>query len=394
MKFLHTGDWHLGKIFYAQSLIEDQKHILNQIIEILLQAEKNKEPYQVLCIPGDIYDRAIPNSDATVLLNNFLNKINAEVPNISILILSGNHDSSKRLGFASSFLEKSRIYICSSSEHIEIPVVIGRTCFYQIPFINNVKFTAENNLSQYSQNEVYKQCCFKILEAHNKNYPGNVAILCTHATCFNTGDEYYSVGTAEKVDPEVFHGFDYVALGHIHKMMCIKKQSPCIWYSGSPIAYSFDDIGKKGVLSVEIDEETHKAQVEQIFLTPLHPIKRLSGSFSELDDADEASKWSNCYIEAECNDEKTMNNPIEILAKRYPHILSFKYAKKNRSGKSVLLEKRKEAVSGIKNDQESMSKVFELFIKDLYGNKLEEKHFTKEKAVFDEILREIELEKE
>lgn len=392
MKFLHTGDWHLGKIFYAQSLIEDQKHILNQIFDILLRAKETKNPYSAICIPGDIYDRAIPNSDATVLLNDFLTRISNEFPSLSVFILSGNHDSAKRLGFASSFLEKSNIYICSSSENIEKPIIIDNVCFYQIPFTSNLAFSLETNTSILSQNEVYTEYCKRILAAHKKYNNEKAAVLCTHTTCFNANDKNYAVGTAENVSPETFSGFDYVALGHIHKMLCINKDEPKIWYSGSPIAYSFDDTGKKGILSVEIDEKTHKVDVEQIFLNQLHPLKRIRGNFSTLDEEEFAKQWQNCYIEAECTDEKTLCNPMEILSKRYPHILSFKYAKKNRSGTSELFETRKKVLTSSASEKETMSKAFELFMKDLYGEKLEQKRFDKEKNVFDAICSEIELE--
>ena len=116
MKILQTGDLHLGKILYEYSLLEDQKYILNQITEILLQ-----DDFDVLAITGDIYDRAIPSPEAVELFDQFLTNLHKKKPNLAILIISGNHDSARRLSFASKLLASNNIYICAEnlSEKIE-----------------------------------------------------------------------------------------------------------------------------------------------------------------------------------------------------------------------------------------------------------------------------------
>lgn len=395
MRFLHTADWHLGKNFYSVSLIEDQKYFLEKIFSLLESAKDEKNPYSALLIPGDIYDRAVPASDASVLLDSLLSRLKNNFPELAILILSGNHDSAKRLSFASSFLKKDGIYIASSASDITTPIEIDGVCFYQLPFLTSLEKEGEDGFSILrTRSEICAEACRRILLSHQIKNNTKRAVLCAHETCFEKGDETYSVGTAEIVRPETFLGFDYVALGHIHKMMCVKKSNPAIWYSGSPLAYSFDDSGKKGVLSVEIDTKTGGTTVEKIAIEPLHPVKRLSLTFSELDSADEAQKWENCYIEAICTDNTSADNPMAILEKRYPHILSFRRKAKKRSGESEEFEMRKKIMQSGKKDADVMSDMFSLFMKDLYGDKLDEKQFQSEKAVFDFLCAEAEREEE
>ena len=104
MRFLHTSDWHLGKLFHEKSMLEDQKFMLDKIFEIMKQAAAKGEPYEALVVSGDIYDRAMPPSEAVSLLNSFLVKTTKELPELHIFMNSGNHDSATRLAYAAEFL--------------------------------------------------------------------------------------------------------------------------------------------------------------------------------------------------------------------------------------------------------------------------------------------------
>ena len=111
MKFLQTSDWHLGKIFYETSLIQDQVHFLNQIIDELKLSQKNNAPYDALLIPGDIYDRSVPPSEAVNILNDFFTTVHKEFPELHIFITSGNHDSPERLNFCAKILSSPTKYV-------------------------------------------------------------------------------------------------------------------------------------------------------------------------------------------------------------------------------------------------------------------------------------------
>ncbi|QTQ11564.1 exonuclease subunit SbcD [Treponema parvum] len=139
MKFLQTGDWHLGKVFYGQSLTEDQAFFLEQIFGELEKAEKELKPYDALVVPGDIYDRAVPPVESVTLLSSFLSRTHEKFPDLEMFFLAGNHDSASRLSFASELLGKSNVHICTDTKHLEEPVIVGKgneaAAVYQIPFL-------------------------------------------------------------------------------------------------------------------------------------------------------------------------------------------------------------------------------------------------------------------
>jgi DNA repair protein SbcD/Mre11 len=124
MRFLQTGDWHLGKVFYETSLVEDQRYFLDQIVTELEQAEADTVPYDAVAVPGDIYDRAVPPPEAVTLFSNFLNRVHTKFPRLHLFFLSGNHDSSDRLSFTAELLNRQNIHICTDTRHFTEPVII------------------------------------------------------------------------------------------------------------------------------------------------------------------------------------------------------------------------------------------------------------------------------
>src|SRR5213593_2475003 len=98
MRWVHTADWHLGRLFHGLHLIEDQAHILQELIGILRAARPD-----LLLIAGDVYDRAVPPPEAVNLLDEVLSQIVLGLK-IPVVLIAGNHDSPDRLGFGSRLL--------------------------------------------------------------------------------------------------------------------------------------------------------------------------------------------------------------------------------------------------------------------------------------------------
>ena len=121
MKLLHTGDWHLGKIFHDTSLLEDQRHVLSQLLE-----ELGKDNYGALLIAGDIYDRSIPPAEAVEVFSSFLAETKENFPELAVFIIPGNHDSAQRLAFVSSILRRQNIYITCNPEDAFTPIIISQ----------------------------------------------------------------------------------------------------------------------------------------------------------------------------------------------------------------------------------------------------------------------------
>ena len=142
MKFVHTGDLHIGKIVNGFSMIEDQRYILKQVYEI-----SRREKADAIVLAGDIYDRAIPPADAVVLFNDFLtDMVRAGIP---VLMISGNHDSPERLGFADAILEEEGIYIAGvykeELKKVEIADTYGNVSFVLMPFVKPASVGAKTS---------------------------------------------------------------------------------------------------------------------------------------------------------------------------------------------------------------------------------------------------------
>lgn len=363
MKLVHTGDLHIGKIVNGFSMMEDQKYILKQIYEISC-----REKADALILAGDIYDRAIPPAEAVVLLDHFLTDM-AEA-GILVFLISGNHDSPERLGFAAKLLEDKRIHIGGVYENclkeVKVTDRYGEVTFVLMPFVRPATVEAKTS----------GEAAERILSQRVKGKERE--ILVSH--CFVTdggrepelsdGETTVHVGGLDNVEASLLGGFDYVALGHIHKAQKIGQGN--IYYAGAPLAYSFSEAGQeKSVNLVELGEEG-EITVRRIPLKPLHEMRRIRGRLEELMRPEiVAAGDAGDYIRAELTDEEELIDPIGTLRSVYPNIMQIvlmkNEEKENTDYTSRLQEKRKsipelfqdfyEMIRGEKPDEEKMEAV-------------------------------------
>ena len=279
MRLLHTADWHLGKTLRGQPLLDDQKFIIDEIFQVI-DAEK---PDAVI-IAGDIYDRAVPPAEAVNFFDETLNRfVEKKLP---VLIIAGNHDSATRLNFGSKIFARQQIYIASKVEAEPATVVLedefGEIYFSLIPFFDagdiHAKFFDENSerLSAEAANKFY-------VDAARQQIPaGKRSVAVAHA--FISGTEKTEsvrdiVGCAEGISGEIFSGYDYVALGHLHSPRSAGKN---LRYSGSPLKYSFDEAThEQGVTIVDIDGAGN-VTTEIIPLKPRRDVRIVKGTVDEL----------------------------------------------------------------------------------------------------------------
>lgn len=118
MRFLHTADWHLGRLLHGLHLTEDQSYVLDQLIQIT-QEEKT----EAVLIAGDIYDRSVPPVQAVELLNETLERLIREAGQ-QVILIAGNHDNPERLGFASRLLAREGLHIIGPLRPDTPPVVL------------------------------------------------------------------------------------------------------------------------------------------------------------------------------------------------------------------------------------------------------------------------------
>ena len=182
MKFIHTSDWHIGRQFHNVSLLDDQRHVLEQIVGYL-----KSEAADALIIAGDIYDRSVPPATAVALLDEFITTICSDM-NIPVILIPGNHDSAERLRFGSQQLRSAGLHILGDLKRVTEPVLITAgeetVAFYGIPY--NDPETVRNlfgaNVSSYDDAHTYMVEQIKSVASEER-----ANVLISH--CFLDGAE-------------------------------------------------------------------------------------------------------------------------------------------------------------------------------------------------------------
>ena len=333
MKFIHTADWHLGKLVHGLYMTEDQRFMLQQFMELV-----EKEKPDAVIIAGDLYDRSIPPTDAVNLLDDVLYFINVEL-NTPILAISGNHDSAERLSFGSSWYQKNRFYLNGKIENSFTPVSLAGVNFYLVPYCEPVvvrKLLADDTILNH--HEAMKAIIGKIENNLNTNEP-NVLIGHSFVLGGKTTDSErsLSVGGSGCVGAELFAPFSYTALGHLHSPNAIHHET--VKYSGSLMKYSFSEAKQnKSVSIIEIDEKGSFTQKYHA-LTPQKDMRELEGHLEELlDVAYYQHQKVDDYLKITLLDEGAILDPIQKLRQVYPNVLHLERKIENidRKEKSLL----------------------------------------------------------
>lgn len=264
MKILHIGDMHLGKVLNGYSLIEDQRYVLDQIINIQCDT---------ILIAGDVYDRSVPSAEAINIFEDFINKIVEKKRNV--IIISGNHDSADRLGFLSNQLKKANIYIKTEIDFE--PIKINDVNFYLFPFKTLYELKKQFELDFHDTNEAYKYMMDKV--ELQDGY--NVLVMHDYVTAgmeLETSDSErpINVGGSEYIDFNIFNQFDYVAMGHIHGPQRVGRDMTR--YAGSIMKYSFSEVRhQKSCVLLDTNSNSYSL----INLTPLRDMVILKTSIDE-----------------------------------------------------------------------------------------------------------------
>ena len=363
MKFLHVADLHIGKIVNDFSMLEDQKFILEQIKDLAV-----KHGVEGILIAGDIYDRAIPPAEAVAVFDKFV----TELSDLGILVfmISGNHDSPERISFGEGVLDRAGVYIAGVLKE-ELKVVKISRDYGEIQVLL-LPFVKPGQVDARTTEEAVEKLLSRYWEKENKQDEKVHRILVTHYFVTDAGREpelsdsetTVHVGGLDNVDASLFEEFDYVALGHIHKMQQIGDMP--IYYAGSPLKYSFGEVNtKKAVYCVEL-EKNHPAEVKEIPLRPMREMRKVKGTLQEiLDQAMTEGEMRKDYIQAILTDENELIDPIDTLRTVYPNIMQIvkeeKGTDKNASFQSVV-SKQKDPVT-----------LFEDFYELVKDEKLKEK---------------------
>ena len=311
MRFLHTADWHLGRIFYGQYLTDDQAHVLEHQFFTILKEEK----IDGILLAGDVFDRAVPPIEAIELWDSIITRLAMDYK-VPLFVVSGNHDGAERLEVGRSMLGQSGIHIWGSPHHalqpFEFEGADGRVAICPMPFSEPrrigdalglsaseskpVDTEVEDSLFSYVESDEQESESTCNLHNYDQMYQawsdclykqvpkGMRSIAISHA--FVMGGEVggsertLSVGGSEQVSPHVFKNFHYTALGHLHGPQ--RMGADHIRYSGSPLKYSFDEQGQKKSFTI-IDMDTKgNVDISTIPVEAKRDVVILEGHFEDL----------------------------------------------------------------------------------------------------------------
>ena len=320
MKFIHLSDLHIGKRVNEFSMLEDQKYILAQILELV-----EMERADGVILAGDLYDKPVPPAEAVRVLDAFLTRL-AEM-GMPVFAVSGNHDSAERVAFGAQLFSGRGVYVSpvydGKVEYISLRDSFGEVRVYLLPF---VKPAVVRHVFEEEEIDSYQDAVRAAVE-HMEVDPAVRNVLVAHQ--FVTGaarceSEEILVGGLDNVDAAVFDRFDYVALGHIHSPQHVDRET--VRYCGTPLKYSFSEAGQeKSVTVVELGDKGDVG-IRKIPLKPLRDMRRIRGSYMEVTDrAFYQDMNMEDYVQITLTDEEDVPDGMQKLRVIYPNLMRLEY---------------------------------------------------------------------
>ena len=329
MRILHTSDWHLGRSFHGVGMLGAQQQFIDRLVDTVREQEVD-----AVLIAGDVYDRALPGVDVVRLLDSALERITAA--GAKVILSSGNHDSAARLGFGSRIFERGGVYLRTRISEIAEPVLLetGGTpvAVYGIPYLEPRLAAPELGVERPHHAAVIAEAVRRITaDVRNRTDAGRPVLPVAMAHVFASGgitsdsERDLSIGGVGAVPLDLFDGFTYTALGHLHGR---QELSPSVRYSGSPLPYSFSEANQqKGGLLVDIDGSGAVTVTPVLWPAPRR-LAVLRGTLAELLADPELAEAETAYCQVTLTDDERPAKAMETLRGRFPDtlVLSFEPA--------------------------------------------------------------------
>lgn len=318
-RFLHTADWHLGRELHGADLGPAQRAFLEWLAELA-----ESERVDAILMAGDIYDRSVPPVAAVEIFRDGVARLAEVAP---VVLITGNHDSTVRMSLGP--LMRPEIVLRSGTHDLGRPVILGGdVAIYPIPYLEPLLVASELGFERSGGHPAALGAAIARCRDDLATRPeGTRAIAIAHA--FVAGGEEseserrLAVGGAEQVPVSLFEDFNYTALGHLHL-----PQHPAtdVVYSGSPIAYSFSEVGReKSVVLAELGPDG-QLELERRPVPVTRPISRIEGELEQLLVAPEYGPFEDHWLEITLTDGSRPQNPMDRLRARFPGLLSLQFA--------------------------------------------------------------------
>jgi exonuclease SbcD len=322
VRLLHTSDWHLGRTFHRVGMLDAQGRFLDDLVEVV-----EREGVDVVVVAGDVYDRALPAADTVALLDDAL--VRLRTAGAEVVLSSGNHDSAQRLGFGSRVMAFGGVHVRTDPRLVGVPVMLadehGPVAVYPLPYLEPSLVGAALGLpedAQLSHQSVLTRAMQAVRVDLSARDDTTRSVVAAHAFVIggrpSDSERDISVGGVAAVPTSVFDGVDYVALGHLHGRTTLTET---VRYSGSPIAYSFSEVGQaKGSWLVELEADGVR-RVDFVPAPVTRPLAVLRGSIESLlsDPAHAAAEAAFCQVTL--TDAERPRAAMDRLRARFPHTL-------------------------------------------------------------------------
>ncbi len=355
MKILHTSDWHLGKKLGDFDRAEEQIEVLQEICDI---AESEK--VDAVIIAGDLFDTFNPPTQAVELFYKALKKLTKNGTR-AVIAIAGNHDSPDRIeapdplarecgiifaGYPNSestpFELESGLKVLNRSPgfiELKIPDCQAPLRLLLTPYANEMrlKTALANDNTDEELNHILQQKWQEL--ANNNCDEKGINLLVSHLFFVRKGavlpeepdDEkpILNIGGAQAIHTEnIPEQIQYTALGHLHRMQQVDKRPCPVYYSGSPLSYSFAESNQeKYVLVVDL-EPAKKPVLKEIELTKGKKLFR-----KRFETIDLAIQWlesnPDCFVELTmvtdkyitAQDQKLLRNSHKGIVTIIPELL-------------------------------------------------------------------------
>lgn len=367
MKVLHVSDLHIGKRVNGMSMLDDQRYILRQILDV---AEKRQ--VSVLLIAGDVYDKASPSAEAVTVFDAFLT--DAVAAGLRVLAIPGNHDSAERIAYAQGLLEKQGVCLppvyAGEVERVELEDEHGPVEFWLLPFLKpgDVRrfFPDEEIGDDYSAalRAVLGACA---IDQGKRNVVLSHQLVTAYGTAPDRADDEIKLGGMDNVDVSVYDAFDYVALGHVHRPQRVGRDT--VRYSGSPLKYSFSEARyDKSAALIELGEKKPGDDVgecvsfELIPLVPLHDVREVRGTLADV----LAMGAESDYLHITLSDEHPQLDVMAKIHEVFPNAMMLDYG-----NVTVLIDRPQTQQLTADPDSMDTLDLFSAFYESQVGNPLD-----------------------
>ncbi|MFF1396688.1 exonuclease SbcCD subunit D [Streptomyces sp. NPDC058287] len=323
MRLLHTSDWHLGRAFHRVNMLGAQAEFIGHLV-----ATVRERDVDAVVVSGDVYDRAVPPLAAVELFDDALHRLAEQ--GIPTVMISGNHDSARRLGVGAGLIGRAGIHLRTDPRACATPVLLpdatGDVAFYGLPYLEPALVKDEFGVSKPGHEAVLAAAMDRVRADLAERPAGTRSVVLAHA--FVTGGEAsdserdITVGGVAAVPSGVFDGVDYVALGHLHGSQVISER---VRYSGSPLPYSFSEADhRKSMWLVDLDADGFAA-AERVDCPVPRPLARIRGELADLLARPDLTAHEESWVEATLTDPVRPDDPMARLTERFPHTLSLAF---------------------------------------------------------------------